>query len=459
MAEDFFSKNSENKIKLIINGREIPFESGVSGYSYYDAKTFFKEPERSAAGVINKLNSYATFLTPRVKFSFKYMPIGAYRIIKKLLKEYNEFIVTAYDICEDTYVTHKMYFYPDDYPDILGKDFKVLGLLNAEFELVGTNASLDTYSLVYNSNTEASLTSGLEFYYGQEVTIGQYDQIDEATTDPTTFTKDGYRLSGWNTKADGSGYSYLTGETVKLTNSTVLYAQWQPETNFVLSFDYQDATTEILVTSKEVISGTTVGELPIPGRTGFSFGGWYTSQNGKGTKISETSTFTQDRNITVYAYWVGNDIIISFDANGGFGTPSVSGKMSSVTKKCGETFKLPASIYTKTSSGISFKGWATTADATEVEYEDEQEITVPISNLKLYALYGKPYTLTYRTNGGSYDKFTEFCVRLNSPMRTTRSNYRLVGWYSDSSLTTPVGFPLVLTANMDIYAKWEWIGV
>lgn len=216
MAEDFFSKNSENKIKLIINGREIPFESGVSGYSYYDAKTFFKEPERSAAGVINNLNSYATFLTPRVKFSFKYMPIGAYRIIKKLLKEYNEFIVTAYDICEDTYVTHKMYFYPDDYPDILGKDFKVLGLLNAEFELVGTNDEIEPNILVYHSNYETDETIEVEFNYGTEVEIGS----------ASLFARTGYRLNSWNTESDGSGYPYRPGEVVTLTVGMNLYAQW-----------------------------------------------------------------------------------------------------------------------------------------------------------------------------------------------------------------------------------------
>ena len=76
---------SENKIKLVINGVIIP---KLSDYSYFDAKSFFTEPKRSALGVINNLNSYATFLTPRLKFSFKLMPVETYRTLMKLIKEF-----------------------------------------------------------------------------------------------------------------------------------------------------------------------------------------------------------------------------------------------------------------------------------------------------------------------------------------------------------------------------------
>ena len=104
---------SNNKIKLVINGTVIP---KLSDYSYFDAKSFFTEPTRTALGVINNLNSYATFLTPRLKFKFRFMPIETYRVLMKLIKEFNEFNVTVYDIVEDKYVSHKMYFHPKDFP-------------------------------------------------------------------------------------------------------------------------------------------------------------------------------------------------------------------------------------------------------------------------------------------------------------------------------------------------------
>ncbi len=48
------------------------------------------------------------------------------------------------------------------------------------------------------------------------------------TLDSNTFSRAGYRFSGWNTEADGSGESYVDGATVTLAQGGVLklYAQW-----------------------------------------------------------------------------------------------------------------------------------------------------------------------------------------------------------------------------------------
>lgn len=221
---EMYEKSSKNQIKLVINGREIP---NLSSYSYFDAKNFFKEPTRTTKGRINKLNSYVTFLTPRLKFEFKLMPIGAYRVLMKLIKEYNEFVVTAYDIVEDVYVTKKMYFKPKDFPKIYSKSLETLAVQNETFELVGTNADEDKLSLVYNKNDPSeTLTSGLEFDYGEEIKIGDYD-TDISAEDPKKWSRNGYMMTGWNTQADGSGTRYVTNHIVTLTASTILYAQWE----------------------------------------------------------------------------------------------------------------------------------------------------------------------------------------------------------------------------------------
>ena len=155
------------------------------------------------------------------------MPVGAYRVLMKLIKEYNEFIVQAYDIVEDKYVTRKMYFKPKDFPQIYQKSLEVLAIQDESFEMVGTNSDLETISLVYNKNIEGStITSGLEFSYGDEVVIGDYDS-EISSENPRTWTRSGYIMTGWNTKPDGSGTSYATNHSVFLTSSMVLYAQWE----------------------------------------------------------------------------------------------------------------------------------------------------------------------------------------------------------------------------------------
>ena len=45
------------------------------------------------------------------------------------------------------------------------------------------------------------------------------------------------------------------------------------------------------------------GNLPTPIRTGYTFDGWYTEPDGKGTKITDSTTLTNNKNHTLYAYW------------------------------------------------------------------------------------------------------------------------------------------------------------
>ena len=56
-------------------------------------------------------------------------------------------------------------------------------------------------------------------------TEGKVDQ--EVTVAENEFTRAGYKFTGWNTKADGSGTTYQPGSQYKLTvEDDILYAQW-----------------------------------------------------------------------------------------------------------------------------------------------------------------------------------------------------------------------------------------
>ena len=54
---------------------------------------------------------------------------------------------------------------------------------------------------------------------------GQYDDI--VIIPASTFVREGYYFDGWNTKADGTGTSYIGGEKILITANTTLYAQWK----------------------------------------------------------------------------------------------------------------------------------------------------------------------------------------------------------------------------------------
>ena len=453
----YYDTKSQNKMRIRINGIELP---SYSDYSYIDVKSYFTEPVRSALGVINNLNSYATFLTPKLKFSFKAMPIGAYRILMQLIKDYNEFTVEAYDIVSDSYVIRKMYFSPKDYPNIFNYGYEVLRIREEEFELIGTNADIDELSLVYHSNPDnggqltsfegTDITSGLTFYANQEIKVGDYDIGVEGNTDPLSFTNTGYRIDSWNTKADGTGTTYPTGAILNnQINSFVLYARWISTNIYTIFFNYEGGSSSDNVSSKEITAGGTYGDLPTPTKNGYTFEGWFTLPNGEGTQITSSTIFNKDYNETLYAYWEGVTVTVTFNPNyEGLQEYSINGIV-------GETTTLSLFPYSNDRPGYQFIGWATSSDSSTVSIKDGGDLVFPVTNTTYYAVWKQAYTLTYHTNGGTNNLYQEVAYTVDKPIYTEYESHKLVGWYKDSNLTQMVTFPLTIEENTDIYARWN----
>lgn len=83
----------------------------------------------------------------------------------------------------------------------------------------------NTYKVKYNTNGGSGYANEQNATYDKDLTLRK----------GTDMSRDGYMLTGWNTKADGSGKAYGLGKKVKnLTaqhNATVtLYAQWKANT-------------------------------------------------------------------------------------------------------------------------------------------------------------------------------------------------------------------------------------
>ena len=116
---------------------------GYFQYSYMEEKTYMTQPVRSSDGVIEDLENYTTFLTPRLVINYNMMDIEDYRALMKLLKSKNTFLVTCYDIVEDKRVTHEMYFATPQMPVIYQQYLKILGIQNTAIELIGTNRVLE----------------------------------------------------------------------------------------------------------------------------------------------------------------------------------------------------------------------------------------------------------------------------------------------------------------------------
>ena len=60
---------------------------------------------------------------------------------------------------------------------------------------------------------------------------------------------------------------------------------------------------------KQAYYGHEYGTLCTPTRSGYIFMGWYTGQDGTGSKIGENSIISVGGSNTLYAYWLPNTYI------------------------------------------------------------------------------------------------------------------------------------------------------
>ena len=210
-----------------------------------------------------------------------------------------------------------------------------------------------TYTISYNGNmfsTNGMTTNGLTFAYDYENSI---------LTINGTPTSDTYIISFTNnlTFAEGDKYnvnfSYVSGSLTTNNGATILFSTevvnnsnnslsprnhidtqfptsstpnngtlsisslaatsgsnlrywvWSSDTSGNITFsNYKVKVNITKVQTKTIAFNDNYGTLPVPKREGFTFDGWYTGNNGTGTRITSDSTFTGNADQTLYAKWI-----------------------------------------------------------------------------------------------------------------------------------------------------------
>ena len=118
---------------------------------------------------------------------------------------------TALDIISEGYIdgtikisTHEL--------SLIGKSKEAPAKNTAKLKL-----AVPTYTVTYDGNGADS---------GKTTDPTAYATGAKATVKANGYTRNGYTFTGWNTKADGSGTPYKTGDWITMTGSVILYAQW-----------------------------------------------------------------------------------------------------------------------------------------------------------------------------------------------------------------------------------------
>ena len=152
-------------------------------------------------------------------------------------------------------------------------------------------------------------------------------------------------------------------------------------------------------------------------RNDYTFTGWNTQADGKGTAYKPGDNFTlTDKDTVLYAQWSKNapaQVNVSYDANGGTGT------MKSITGDVGSKMVIEQNGFAR--SGYTFTSWNTQADGKGTAYKAGDSFTLTDKDTVLYAQWSK--------NSGSAGTGTNGTAKpTNSPKTGDNSNLAL--WFA-----------------------------
>ncbi|MGF6989668.1 putative repeat protein (TIGR02543 family) [Lachnospiraceae bacterium PM6-15] len=248
-------------------------------------------------------------------------------------------------------------------------------------------------------------------------------------------------------------FSLYNGETFSSKSFTRIYVEpiESMVEEYTLTFDANGGVVDI--PHKQVVYGQPYGMLPVLQKAGYSFGGWYAS-NDESTAMYESTLVSSEKivdiaaNQTVYARWVANSYSIFFNGNGG--SLDTEGKVVTYGSTYGE---LP----TPTRPGYTFKGWFTSKTG---EKQVLSTMLVEITqNQNLYAQWAPEYEVTFNANGGSVLTVTKMVTKgLNYGALPTpiKNGYIFKGWYTsktgDNEVTEATA--VTITKKQNLYAQW-----
>jgi uncharacterized repeat protein (TIGR02543 family) len=150
----------------------------------------------------------------------------------------------------------------------------------------------NTLAVTFESNGGSAVTS---------TTVRTDQQITSAPVDPT---RTGYTFAGWHDTFDMTDPALTFPHTHGRTSNIILYAKWTPNINTV-TFDanFSGGSTRTQSITSGVSTALTENVFT---RTGYTFDGWSTNDDGTGTTYTNLEVVGVTSSFTLYAKWSAN---------------------------------------------------------------------------------------------------------------------------------------------------------
>ncbi|MBQ4629496.1 MAG: InlB B-repeat-containing protein [Clostridia bacterium] len=323
------------------------------------------------------------------------------------------------------------------------------------------NTTLTKYTVVWMTDGISAETDS-NLNWGTAIT---YDGAQPTKDADVQYT---YTFDGWNTKADGSGDKWKSGDTV--TGDVTYYAQFAKTVNqYKVAWDVNGGN-ELTgdYTSGSVDYGTVITAPDAPTKdsfhgTNYIFAGWNTAKDGSGSAWKSGDAVTGD--VTYYAQW--NTTLTKYTVV--WMTDGISAETDSdltwgtaITYDGAEPTKDADVQYTYT-----FDGWNTKADGSGDKWKSGDTVTGDVTYYAQFAKTVNQYTVAWDTNGGdepvgdytsgSVDYGTTI-IAPDTPTRDAQTGqiYVFTGWNTaEDGSGIDLNSGDTVMGNVTYYAQWE----
>jgi uncharacterized repeat protein (TIGR02543 family) len=226
--------------------------------------------------------------------------------------------------------------------------------------------------------------------------------------------------------------------------------------NWIATITYNSNSGGVAPKVSEAQS-TPTSAITLPGvgsmvKTGNSFAGWSTTQNGS----SVGNSYTPTSNIILYAVWTPAVYVVTYNGNGGSGAAA---KASENYTYGSSALTLPA-VGTLVKTGYTFLGWNTATNSTTALASSY----TPTATITLYAVWqGNNYNVTFdKNNVSAAGTMTSLPIVAGTPKLLTANAFTLTGYgfsgWNTSANGSGTAFTnsqtVTLFANTTVYAQW-----
>ena len=273
-------------------------------------------------------------------------------------------------------------------------------------------------------------------------------------------TREGYTFDGWKIDGEDTVYGKNGTKTYTVGDANVTFmAQWTANKTFTVTYKANGAEGVTVPTDNTAYQkDATVTVKNGLTREDYTFNGWNTQADGKGTLYQPGATFTITGDTILYAMWTANEAYkVTYDLNGGQGDVPVD----SATYGPGEIVTVKKSTGL-TKEGAQFAGWSTKqyedplTDLSQVKilYGEGGTFLMGSEDIKLYAVWATPeamsvyYKLDFAIATPATRSANDAIAKMPSPMFFQTGNtvnikaiqpyeikdgYRFVGWATDQA--------------------------